>query len=91
MIVCVVENYAKDVLTINVIDTCLAVTSLQREYVAAVMSAAKKKKNNDHRAQINAECSSLYEEDDEISRLRVILPQRVETCVILDVAQNNTK
>ena len=84
MIVCVLEmSNADDDHRLAFIDTGLALTSVQKKYVGAITEALTKKSRTERIPRGEA-CIS-HEEDDEIARMEVTLPQRVEADVTLYV------
>lgn len=87
MIVCVVEmqgvgegdNSPIAALQVLFVDTDLAVSPEQRAYVDAIGRAFKGGRETD----VEPGCSFLLEDGDEISRMTVKLPQRIDACVML--------
>lgn len=82
MIVCVWEKTIDLVQSrVFFIDTDLAVSEIQREYVDAVSKAMKDKGPQ----RVSKTCSLMFEDDDELMRLTVKLPQFIVAQVELVV------
>jgi hypothetical protein len=83
MIVCVWERPDDaDYSRVVFMDTGLAVTVSQKKYVSAIERAV----SSGEKVEVPEEISLMFEEDDEVSRMLVDLPQRVEAYARIDIS-----